>query len=146
MSPTVAIVDIDGVLADATHREHHLAGRPKDWAAFFAEVGADAPMPSGIGRVEALATDYGVVLLTGRPESCRATTLEWLGRHQVPFAELIMRPEGDHRPAHLLKADLVGGRWSPVEVSVILDDDPRVIEALQHRGYPAELAGGSSQA
>lgn len=146
MSPTVAIVDIDGVLADATHREHHLAGRPKDWTAFFAAVDGDAPMPSGIGRVVELAQEHGVVLLTGRPESCRASTLEWLGRFEVPFAELVMRPEEDHRPAYVFKAQVVRGRWSPAEVSLILDDDPRVVEALQHQGYPAELAVGPSQA
>ncbi len=47
----IAVVDIDGVLADATHRQHHLEGRPKDWDAFFAAVGEDPPIPRGIARL-----------------------------------------------------------------------------------------------
>ena len=35
----ISIFDIDGVLADATHREHHVTKKPKDWDAFFGEVG-----------------------------------------------------------------------------------------------------------
>ena len=37
----VAVIDIDGVLADVGHRLHHIQGRPKDWAAFFAAAGDD---------------------------------------------------------------------------------------------------------
>ena len=32
----LAIVDIDGVVADVRHRLHHLDRRPKNWSAFFA--------------------------------------------------------------------------------------------------------------
>jgi len=146
VSPTVAIVDIDGVLADATHREHHLAGRPKDWASFFAEVGGDAPIDRGIEQVAEIAQEHGVVLLTGRPASCREATVEWLGRHAVPFGDLVMRPDGDHRPANVFKSSFVRGRWGPEEVHVILDDDERVVDALRDRGFPAVLVERLSQA
>ena len=32
----VAVLDIDGVLADVSHRLGHVQRRPKDWDAFFA--------------------------------------------------------------------------------------------------------------
>ena len=32
----LAIVDLDGVVADVRHRLHHLEGRRKDWGRFFA--------------------------------------------------------------------------------------------------------------
>ncbi len=47
--PVIAVFDIDGVLADATHRQHHVAGRPKDWDAFFARRGR-RPGPGGGAR------------------------------------------------------------------------------------------------
>jgi hypothetical protein len=146
VNPTVAIVDIDGVLADATHREHHLAVRPKDWDSFFSDVGGDAPIARGIRQVEELAREHGVVLLTGRPENCREATIEWLDRHSVAFAELVMRPDGDHRPAYVFKSSLVRGRWRPEEVHVILDDDERVVDALHNQGFPAVLVEWLSQA
>lgn len=36
------IFDIDGTLADLSHRLHHVSGKPKNWDAFFAEADRDA--------------------------------------------------------------------------------------------------------
>ena len=47
----IAVFDIDGVLADARHREHHVSGRPKDWDAFFAAVGDDPVVEAGRQRL-----------------------------------------------------------------------------------------------
>ena len=41
------IFDIDGVLADASGRQHHLAGLRRDWDAFFAACGEDPHHPGG---------------------------------------------------------------------------------------------------
>ena len=43
----IAVLDIDGVLADVRHRLHHLDKRPKDWAAFFAAAGRDPAAARG---------------------------------------------------------------------------------------------------
>ena len=63
----IVVFDIDGVLADATHREHHLSSRTKDWDAFFAEVGGDAVIDEGRQRLLAEARGNEVVLLSGPP-------------------------------------------------------------------------------
>ncbi|MBA3955457.1 MAG: hypothetical protein H0X58_02180 [Acidimicrobiia bacterium] len=44
----LAVVDIDGVLADVGHRLHFLDRRPKDWKGFFAAARTDPPHPEGI--------------------------------------------------------------------------------------------------
>jgi phosphoglycolate phosphatase-like HAD superfamily hydrolase len=38
-----AIFDIDGTLADATHRLHHVTGSNRNWDAFFQEAAHDTP-------------------------------------------------------------------------------------------------------
>ena len=53
----IAVFDIDGVLADPTHRQHHVAARPKDWDAFFAAVGGDEVLEAGRSRLRELAVD-----------------------------------------------------------------------------------------
>ena len=40
----IVVCDIDGVLSDASARQHFLQRRPKDWDAFFAGCGADPPI------------------------------------------------------------------------------------------------------
>ena len=70
----IAVFDIDGVLADATHRQHYLQSRPKDWQGFFRAVGDDGPIARGIDLVREAGREGPVVLLSGRPESTRAAT------------------------------------------------------------------------
>lgn len=131
----IAIVDIDGVLADASHRQHFVDARPKDWAAFFAAVGEDPVIPAGQAMLLSLSREHEVVLLSGRPEHTRRDTTEWLDRNGLPYTSLVLRPDSDHRPAALLKADLVRGIGGPEEVAVVVDDDASVTDRLAAAGY-----------
>ena len=72
--PMVAVVDIDGVVADVRHRLHHVTGRPKDWRSFFAAAADDGLLAEGGHAVRSLAEVYDVVYLSGRPERLRRVT------------------------------------------------------------------------
>jgi hypothetical protein len=137
----IAVVDIDGVLADASHRQHHLDSRPRDWDAFFAAVGGDAPIAEGVSLVLELAEDHEVVLLSGRPESTREETLAWLRRVGVPFSRLLLRRDSDRRPAPAMKAAVLGRLGSPSGIAVVVDDDAAVIERVTAMGYRGRLFG-----
>lgn len=135
----VAVIDIDGVLADVSHRIHHIEGRPKDWAAFFAAVDDDPLLPEGAEAVRQAALDgLEVVYLTGRPERLRAQTVAWLRRWSLPGGPVVMRPDRDHRPARVFKVQALkdmnrGVAW-------VLDDDPQVLEALIEAGFSTRFA------
>ena len=131
----IAVVDIDGVLADATHRQHLVARRPKDWDAFFAAVGEDPVIEPGRDLVRSLAADHAIVLLSGRPERTRVDTVAWLERHGIDWERLVLRPDADHRPAPAVKAGLIATVGTPDEVDVVVDDDVRVLERLAALGY-----------
>ena len=74
----IVVFDIDGVLADVSHRLHHIAARPKNWPAFFAAAAGDPPLPEGVDLARRLSADHEVLYLTGRPESLRSVTQHWL--------------------------------------------------------------------
>jgi len=135
----IAVVDIDGVLADAEHRQHHVAGTPRDWDSFFAAVGEDPPIPAGLAVVAELSVGHEVVLLSGRPERTRVDTEAWLSRHGVAFGRLVLRPDADRRTAAVFKADAIRGIGAPLEVAVVVDDDEAVVETLTRMGYSARL-------
>jgi len=133
----IAVIDLDGVLADVRHRLHFLESSPKDWDGFFAGIPDDPVLPEGRAVVARLAEDHELIYLTGRPESTRPETEAWLERHGLPRAKVVMRRARDRRPARVTKPallrDLVAdGR----EVVVVVDDDPQVCDALERAGWP----------
>ena len=74
------IVDIDGTLADLSHRLHHIKGGRRDYEAFYAAMGADPlikPIRDLVGILYegAYATGEPVIILcSGRPERYRKVT------------------------------------------------------------------------
>ena len=136
----LAVVDVDGVVADVRHRLHHIDSRPKDWASFFAAAAADPPLAEGIDRVRALLADHDVVFLTGRPEHLRTVTEAWLAEHGIGGHRVLMRRGGDYRPARVAKADELRRLARHRTVALVLDDDPEVCAALRADGWPVEQA------
>jgi len=136
----IAVIDLDGVVADVRPRLVHIQGGRRDWDAFFAEIPADAVLPEGRAVVERLADEHEIVYLTGRPERTRRNTEEWLDRHRLPRGRLIMRAERDRRPARMVKSRLLRelnrelGRGA--RIAVVVDDDVEVCDALERDGWP----------
>jgi phosphoglycolate phosphatase-like HAD superfamily hydrolase len=136
----LAVIDLDGVVADVRHRLHHLESRPKDWDAFFAAARDDEAHPEGLSIVRTLAEDHEIVFLTGRPAHLRQATLEWLDEHGLGGHRLLMRPERDRRPAAVVKLERLEDLARERTIGVVVDDDPRVLEAVRQAGYPVFVA------
>ncbi len=135
------MLDVDGVLADVRHRLHHLESRPKDWAGFFAAMGEDGVLPEGLELAQEIAAEgHAVVYLTGRNESYRVVTQDWLERHGFPEGLLVMRPDRDRRPARLFKPQALRRIAVRREVLLVVDDDPAVVDALTQDGWPVRRA------
>jgi hypothetical protein len=139
--PPLAVFDVDGVLADVRHRLHHLESRPKDWAGFFAAARRDPPLVEGIALCLESANDCEVVYVTGRPEHCRADTLDWFAEHGLPPGRLSMRASHDRRPARLAKPQLLRRLSRDRVVAVVVDDDEQVCAAYEQAGWPVLRAG-----
>jgi predicted secreted acid phosphatase len=136
--PQAIIVDIDGTIADCSHRAIHvnnLEGR-KNWSAFNSRMHLDEPKHRVLAIVQAMA-DKGVavILLTGRFNEFKSVTLDWLGKHGVPFNTLIMRPDKDFRSDHVIKEELYEKCIQPFfDVVFVLDDRDSVVEMWRARG------------
>jgi len=136
----VAVVDIDGVLADVRHRLHHLRGRHKDWDAFFADAPTDEPLEEGRAVAERLAQDHELIYLSGRPDRYHDDTVAWLNGHNLPPGQVMLRPDGDRRPARMFKLERLAEIAADRTVSVVVDDDPAVCTALRKRGFTVFMA------
>lgn len=122
------IFDVDGTIADLSHRLHYIQQEPKDWNNFFEYVWLDSPILENIKILEGYHNrGYRVILMSGRDESTRENTEWWLAEKKIPYYTLIMRPSGDHRPDDLIKEELFNRYCKPELIEKIYDDRPRVI-------------------
>ncbi|MGI9102868.1 MAG: hypothetical protein ACR2IF_10545 [Terriglobales bacterium] len=139
VSHKIVFVDVDGTLADVKHRLHHIrAGKEKNWKAFFEAMDKDTPIASTIAWVQSLAADHEIVIITGRPEHYRARTLAWLKKNGIPFSDLFMRPDGDHRPDYEMKRDALQ-RWPKEHIKLVIEDRPPVCEMWLKQGIRCVL-------
>lgn len=132
---TVVVFDLDGTLADVRHRLHLVRARPRDWDAFFAAAPADPPLADGVRLALACARQCGLAYVTGRPESCRRATEEWLARQGLPAGPLLMRRDGDRRPARTVKPELLRSLAQEQCVTAVVDDDEQVCAAYEAAGF-----------
>lgn len=126
------VSDIDGTIADLTHRLHFSKGDMKDWDKFFSEVKNDKPRKNIIEILNAHREDgYEVIFVSGRPERCRRDTLHWMWKNGVVAGGeepvLFMRQDGDHRPDTQVKSDIYDTFLVNYPIERVYDDRPRVI-------------------
>lgn len=106
------IFDIDGTLADCSHRLHHIQGEDKDWGAFYKECLEDQPIRDVVRLARALngfvscGNHNRILIVTGRPESCKETTLNWLDNYGITINGFFCRKNGDHRPDYIVKKEM----------------------------------------
>ena len=136
----LAIVDIDGVVADVRHRLHHVERGRKNWKAFFAAAADDPTHEEGLAIVETLRSGHEIVFLTGRPEHLRRVTETWLTAAGLGGTQLFMRRADDRRPAAQMKRDIIAGLARTRTIGIVVDDDQKVLDTLRAAGYPTFAA------
>jgi hypothetical protein len=133
------VFDLDGVLANADHRQDVLfaKGGRKDWKSFFALAGDDALIEEVARLTTLLDPALKGVLLTARPTSNRTITLTWLAQHDLRWDLLVMRPEGDFRSSPDAKRMAVTElRQQGFDPRLALDDDRRNVDMFHDEGIP----------
>ena len=110
MTKRWVICDIDGTLADISHRRSFVRNGKKDWKSFLApeQVALDAPNKPVIDVVNSLAyTGIKVVTFSGRNERLRQTTLDWFTKHGVyGVSESFFREDHDFRRDDIVKEEM----------------------------------------
>ena len=129
------IFDIDGTLSNPEHRLHYLTGANKDWDAFLSACGEDAPYSEMIRLCNVVARSFIIMLVTGRSEKFRKMTEDWLEKHKVRYDGLYMRPDGDFRPDHVIKSEILDRLLAAGhEIDFVVDDRQSVVDMWRSRG------------
>lgn len=145
-SKPVIVFDIDGTLANAGHRLHYIQNVDglKDWDAFYAACVRDTPIIQGvvIARLVYQTRAYAIEFWTGRRESVRQETRDWLVDHIGAWAAdcpLRMRLDGDWRS----QSDIKGGYIGDKNIFLAFDDWAPVVEMYRERGITVYQVAGA---
>jgi hypothetical protein len=141
------IVDVDGTLADASHRQHYidraLPSSKRDWKSFFnpALVLLDAPILHIIDLVRVYHQSAhlipALVIVTGRPDRLFDTTYRWLRRYGIEPNNLLTRADGDFRPDDVVKEEILIHQILPhFNPIMAFDDRDRVVAMWRANGIP----------
>jgi hypothetical protein len=138
VSPGPAVVfDMDGVLSDASTRQHYLEYPRRDWEAFFHACGDDALIAEVARLLEVIDAGHHVVLLTARPLRVRPQTLAWLKRYGLRWDLLIMREHSDWMASALFKERSVDElRDYGFDLRLAFEDDRRNVSMFHRQGVP----------
>jgi predicted kinase len=137
----ILLVDIDGTISCGDARVHRVTGEKKDWTTYFSLLSEDTPVEWVIEKVKSHRPTHTICLCSGRPDTYQRETLAWLGKHEVPFDWIFMRPGSDKRSDVDIKSGFL--KFIPKErVSLVLDDRPSVCRYWESEGLNVEWVRG----
>lgn len=138
------ICDIDGTIADPTHRRQYSHGPEKDWEKFFSLMHLDTPIEKTVEMLENYTQNGNpIVFVSARPEKYRDVTLKWMSENlpdTVTGLTLIMRKDADTRDDTIVKQEIYDTYFAPHEgksgypIESVIDDRPKVIKMWRANG------------
>lgn len=129
--PHCIIVDMDATLCFNT------SGRPFYGPGSGEKMVDDIPNTNVIDLVKAYCREYDcdLVIITGRDESCREETREWLDKYHLNPKMLLMRKIGDHSKGDECKKKLyeehIKGKYN---VDLVFEDSSKVVKMYRELG------------
>jgi len=140
----VVICDLDGTLADCSHRQHFLSHEKKDWKGFFDGIPDDTVRIDVLDQILELEKENKIIFVSARPENYRKQTEEWLEKTFEGYelgTALIMREANDKRPDTEVKSDIYDKYLKNLDITVVFDDRPSVIRMWREKGLTVKDVG-----
>lgn len=137
------VFDIDGTLSILGDRLKYLNQEKKDWDSFYKACREDKPNKPIIQIYKSLRHSNEIRIITGRRESERRITQDWLQEHGVHFYghELLMRPDGDYRPDYILKEEITKPFID--QITMVFEDRQQVVDMWRRHGITClQVANG----
>lgn len=141
MKIPIYLVDIDGTVADLSHRLWMIKTDPPDWDGFFAACSEDAPIVPVIHTVRTLGlAGADIVFISGRSDATQNATTDWLLTHGLTMIDgLYMRKAGDHRPDNIVKSELLDQFLkdrgiTESDITAAFEDRDQVVKMYRDRG------------
>lgn len=135
----VILFDIDGTVADLSHRLHYVTNGAHDWDNFNKNIPLDTPIEETIFLNSILKSSVhptvGIIFASGRSEDEREMTEKQLADFKCHYDKLYMRPAGDRRADYIIKKEILQQiRDDGYEPYIVIDDRSSVVEMWRKEG------------
>jgi len=129
------VVDMDGTLADCSHRIHYVIKGNHDWDAFESKSLDDVPRWPIIELVDTFRREGLKILIVSGRQIDRAgkNTVQWLEKHGILYDHIFMRNGGDNRQDAIVKQEILD-KLPKDRIVYVLDDRNRVVEMWRKNG------------
>ena len=123
----IAIIDVDGTIADCSHRLHHIEKDEKDWDTFYNLAHYDAPLKDNIKKIKKLLKKNGLFpfFVTGRSNAIEWDTRDFIEKYFTKGKnyKLRMRKSEDRRSAADVKKEILHTLLKHYAVEMWFEDD-----------------------
>lgn len=133
------IFDLDGTLANISHRLHFIQNEKPDWDAFYNICSKDEPIKNTLKLLDIIGSNdkNNIIILSGRSDAVRKKTIGWINKYVSIFYTLYMRKAGDHRPDVEVKQEWLD-KWlehhTKEEIGGVFEDRKQVVDMWRKNG------------
>lgn len=133
--PNAVIFDLDNTLSDATHRQHLVTGKTKQWDEFHKLSALDKPVPAVWAFLKMLKshTDAHIIIVTGRPVKYADVTVVWLTSYDIKSDRIYMRPEGDFSHDFEYKERIFEELQKEFTIQLVMEDRDSVVKMVRQK-------------
>jgi predicted secreted acid phosphatase len=131
------VFDLDGTLINNKHRQSCLTD-PPDWDIFHKDMEKDTPHLPTAELCQQFHRHPGlrIIYITSRSTSYIKRTADWLEQNNMPPGDIYHRNDNDHRPAAVVKLELLEEiKTDGHNIIMLFDDDSTVVLAARGAGY-----------
>jgi FMN phosphatase YigB (HAD superfamily) len=131
------VFDIDGTIADNSHRKQWVEQRPKDWKRYNENMVEDGVHEDIVSLMVMLSATNRIVLCTGREDVYAAETWLWLDKNDLAHLihDIYMRPTKDYRSDAIVKVELLERITADYSRPWLwFDDRQQVVDAIRAQG------------
>lgn len=127
--------DLDGTLADITHRLPLIKPPKKDWPGFFDACVNDTPIFEMVHLCQnLLSCGHTVDIWSGRSDRVRMQTEAWLASCVPGYRTLKMRRDGDYRKDCIVKQEWLSNMGRSEWPDLAFDDRQQVVDMWRSNG------------
>ena len=145
MKKEAIIFDLDGTIANISHRVHYLKdyenpdgswNKKSNWSKFHNSISEDIVVEPIKFMLNHLYSNFiDIIILTGRNDSVKKNTVKWLKDNEVSYDHLIMRPKNDNRSDTVFKLEQLKKLEKNFKIHFIVEDRNRVVKMWRDKGY-----------